>query len=98
MKVQSQLLTNFMVLLLAVVFCGGPEVLQAQQAAAQPSTQNGTTVDPSQGPLQPIPSQNLPDEPQPAQNTEIAPSPQQATPAPQPKAEQQMQEPLGTAT
>ncbi len=102
MKAQSQLLTKFMMLVLALVFCGGPEVLQAQEAAApspQATQQNGTTVDPSKGPLEPVPSQNLPNEPQPpAQDTEIPPSPQAATPAPQPKPEQQMQEPLGAAT
>ena len=103
MKAQSQLLTNFVILTVALVFCGAPEVVQAQQTTtpppgAQSSQQSGVTVDPSQGPLQPVPSQNLPNQPQPGENLEVAPSPEPATPAPQPKAEQQMQEPLGTAT
>jgi hypothetical protein len=98
MKAKNQVLTKFMTLMMALVFCGGPEVLQAQDpAAATQSQQSGTTVDPSKGPLEPVPSQNLPNEPQPGQN-ELQPTPQPATPAPQPKAEQQMQEPLGAAT
>jgi hypothetical protein len=103
MKVQRQLLTKIMTVVVTLVLCGGPEVMQAQQATPAPSDppssqQTGTTVDPSKGPLEPVPSQNLPNAPQPGQNTEVAPTPQQATPAPQPKAEQQMQEPLGAAT
>jgi hypothetical protein len=100
MKVQNQLITKFMMLVMALVFCGVPEIAQAQDQATSPQAaqQSGTTIDPSKGPLQPVPSQNLPNEPQPGQSNEIPPSPQPATPAPQPKAEQQMQEPLGAAT
>jgi hypothetical protein len=100
MKAQKQSLTKLMMLVLALVWCGGPEVLQAQEPAASPQSaqQSGTTVDPSKGPLEPVPSQTLPNEPQPGPPAEMPPTPQPATPAPQPKAEQQMQEPLGAAT
>jgi hypothetical protein len=97
MKAHQKILTKFMVLIVTVVMCGLPEVVQAQQLGQQ--QQSGTTVDPSKGPLQPIPAQNQPanenTQQQPAESsTDTLP----ATPAPQPKAEQQMQQPLGAAT
>ena len=71
---------------------------QSQPAAQQPQT--GTTVNPAQGPLQPVPTNQdrnqLPETPQaqqpgqtaPAQNTPLTPAPQT----------QNQTEPLGTAT
>lgn len=100
MKVQTfqARLTKFMVLVVALVFCGLPEVVQAQQAQDPQQQQTGTTVDPSKGPLQPVPAQNQPaTEPAP-QNPESSTGALPATPAPQPKAEPQMQQPLGAAT
>jgi hypothetical protein len=99
MKAQQKLLARVMVAVLGFVLCGLPEVAEAlpQQAnpPQNPQQQSGTSIDPSVGPLQPVPSQS---EPAPSQNTEIPPEPAPATPAPQPKAEQQMQQPLGAAT
>ena len=101
MKAQK-VLAKFMVLVVAAVLCGLPEYAQAQQqssASPQNSQQNGTTIDPSKGPLQPVPTQNEPaaqnpTTPNPESSTESLP----ATPAPQTKPEPQMQEPLGAAT
>lgn len=98
MKAHQKILTNFMVLVVASVMCGLPELAQAQQASQNDQQQNGTTFDPSKGPLQPIP-QNQPSTENPApqapeSSTEVLP----ATPAPQPGVEQQMQQPLGAAT
>jgi hypothetical protein len=99
MKAHRNLLARVMALVLGFVLCGLPEVAQAlpqQGNAPQNQQQSGTSIDPSVGPLQPVPSQS---EPTPSsQNTEVPPEPAPATPAPQPKAEQQMQQPLGAAT
>ncbi len=101
MKAHQRVLTIFLVPIVALVLCGLPECAQAQQAAApaQNPQQNGTTVDPSQGPLQPVPAQNQPDnqttqQAQPESSTEALP----ANPAPQQKPQPQVQQPLGTAT
>src|SRR5580698_3062978 len=102
MKAHQRLITKFMLLIVGSVLCGAPECAQAwqQQDGSAPQNQqqqNGTTFDPSRGPLQPVPSQNEPAQngtPAPESYTEVLP----ATPAPQPQAQQQMQEPLGTAT
>jgi len=101
MKAHQKLFTKLMVLIVASVMCGLPELASAQQAAPvdPQQQQSGTTIDPSKGPLQPVPEQNQPetqDQVQPGteSSTEALP----ATPAPQPKAEQQMQQPLGAAT
>jgi hypothetical protein len=88
---------------LAAALAMAPLAAEAQQstttpadAAAQPQ-QSGTTVNPAQGPLEPVPSQDqnqLPESPnaqQPAPNT-----PDQQTPAKPPQ--QNQTEPLGTAT
>lgn len=93
-------LARVMVLVCGLVFCGLPQWAEAQQAASPQSNQaqqNGVTVDPSQGPLQPVPAQSAPSA-QSNQNTEVPPEPLPATPSPQPKPEQQMQQPLGAAT
>lgn len=105
MKAHQKIITKFMVLVVGAVLCGAPELAQAmqQQDTANPQTsqqdqQNGTTIDPSKGPLQPVPAQNQPTENtapnMPESSTETMP----ATPAPQPKPQQQLQEPLGAAT
>lgn len=105
MRAHQKLLTKIMVLITGFVLCGVPEYAQAwqQQESGSPvnqqEQQNGTAIDPSKGPLQPVPSQNEPgtvnNQPTaPEGYTEALP----ATPAPQPRAEQQMQQPLGAAT
>jgi hypothetical protein len=98
MKVHRQLLTNGMAIVLAVVFCGVPEFVQAQQQMPPngQQTPSGVIVDPSKGPLQPVPQQDQGNASAP--NQEISPAPNAATPPPQPRPEQQMQEPLGAAT
>lgn len=101
MRAHQVLLARVMVVVVGCVLCGLPEVAQALPQQSNQAQQNGTTVDPSQGPLQPVPSQNepgAPNSPPSAQNTEVPPEPVPATPPPQPKPEQQMQQPLGAAT
>ncbi|MGB8885438.1 MAG: hypothetical protein WCC87_01880 [Candidatus Korobacteraceae bacterium] len=100
MKAQRNLLVRLMIVIVGCTLCGLPEVAEALPQPAGQQQQTGTTIDPSQGPLQPVPSQNEPgaaNSPS-TQNTEIPPEPVPATPAPQPKPEQQMQQPLGAAT
>jgi hypothetical protein len=92
----EKFVTKLMVPVVAAVMCGLPEVAQAQQAGQQ--QQSGTTVDPSKGPLQPIPAQNQPADNNAQPPAESSPDVTPATPAPQPRAEQQMQQPLGAAT
>ena len=95
MKAQK-LLTKIMILVVGSVLCGAPELVQAQQSNQQ---QNGmTTVDPSQGPLQPVPQNQPTTQNPPPQNPESSTDALPATPAPQPRPEQQMQQPLGAAT
>lgn len=96
MKAQQKILAKAMILLVAAVMCGLPEVAQAQQAGQQP--QNGTTFDPSQGPLQPVPAQSQPTTDNAApQAPESSTEPLPASPTPQPRSEQ-FQQPLGAAT
>lgn len=102
MKAGYEFLIKSMVPVLAFALCGMPELLQAQEAAPAPqqSQPTGTTVDPSKGPLQPIPTQTQPEEPRtvyPGQESDMTQTPQPATPPPQTLAEPQ-QEPLGAAT
>lgn len=101
MKVRYESLTKGMIPVLAFALCGAPELLSAQQQEpAQQQSQSGTTVDPSKGPLKPIPTETLPNAPsteRPLPDSDVTPNPQQATPPPQTKAEPQ-QEPLGAAT
>lgn len=105
MKAHQKIITKIMTLVIGAVMCGAPEFSQAlqQQETANPQStqqdqQSGTTIDPSKGPLQPVPTENQttpntsPNMPE--SYTETMP----ATPAPQPKPQQQMQEPLGAAT
>jgi hypothetical protein len=100
MKARYGLLIKCMVPVVCFALCGAPEVLQAQQASPtqQQLPQTGTMVDPSKGPLQPIPTQNEPT-PQtvyPGQDSNLTQNPNPATPPPETKAEP-FQEPLGTA-
>ena len=82
MKVFQKQLTKFMVLVVALVFCGLPEAVQAQQAQdPQQQQQTGTTVDPSKGPLQPVPAQNQPSTEPAPQNPESSTTALPATPA-----------------
>lgn len=100
MKVRYESLTKSMIPVLAFALCGAPELLSAQEPAQQQSQPSGTTVDPSKGPLTPIPTETLPNAPsteRPLPNSDVTPNPQNATPPPQTKAEPQ-QEPLGAAT
>jgi hypothetical protein len=102
MKARNEFLIKCMVPVLGFALCGAPELLQAQAApqAPQQSQPSGTTIDPSKGPLQPIPTQNQPEAPRtvyPGQDTDLTTTPQPATPPPQTLAEPQ-QEPLGAAT
>jgi hypothetical protein len=103
MRAHQKLLTKIMALVTGLVLCGVPECAQAWQQqggspmSGQQDQQNGTSIDPSKGPLQPVPSQTEPQNVQPV-NPEGYTEPLPATPAPQPRAEQQMQQPLGTAT
>jgi hypothetical protein len=98
MRAHQKMFTKLMLLIVSSALCGLPEVAQAQQSSQSQmqQQQNGTTINPSEGPLQPVP-QNEP-------STESAPNPESetqaipATPAPQPRPEQQMQQPLGAAT
>jgi hypothetical protein len=102
MKAHQKMFTSFMTLVLGFVLCGVPECAQAwqQQDSGTPQNgqQNGITIDPSKGPLQPVPTQNEPAPQNGAQMPESYTETLPATPAPQPKAEQQMQQPLGAAT
>jgi hypothetical protein len=102
MKARHEILIQCMVPVVVFALCGMPELLQAQEAAPAPqqSQQTGTTIDPSKGPLQPIPTQTQPEGPRtvyPGQDTDFTQNPQPATPPPQTLAEPQ-QEPLGAAT
>ena len=103
MKAHQKLLTKFMIMVVGLVLCGMPEYAQAwqQQSTSTPQNgqqeQNGTTVDPSKGPLQPVPTENQPTENTSPANPESSTEPVPATPAPQMAPEQQ-QQPLGAAT
>lgn len=104
MKAHQKLLTKFMLLIVGSALCGLPEYVQAQQSQTgqqnqQTQQQNGTTINPAQGPLQPVPTQNEPNAPNPqTQNPESTTQATPATPQPQPKPEPQIQQPLGAAT
>ena len=101
MKLHQKILAKCLLLIVGAVMCGVPECVQAQQAAQNnsPQQQNGVMPNPAQGPLQPVPSQNQPSTENPAsQNPEGLTEAVPATPAPQLRAEQQMQQPLGAAT
>ena len=106
MKAHQKLLANILALVVGLVLCGLPECAQAlpQQEGAAPqngqqSQQSGTTVDPSKGPLTPVPTQNAPEDQNPAPQTpDNSAQSLPSAPTPQQKQEPQVQEPLGTAT
>jgi len=102
MEAHQKTLARIMVLVVGIVLCGLPEYVQAQQqegTTPQQNQQSGTTVNPSQPPLQPVPTQNQPNAQNPAPpNPESSTQSLPAAPAPQTKAEPQIQQPLGTAT
>ncbi len=94
MKARNEFLIKSMVPVLAFALCGMPELVQAQEAAHRLRSHRteGTTVDPSKGPLAPIPTQNAPEQPRtvyPGQDNDLTPTPQPATPPPQTLAEPQ---------
>ncbi len=107
MKAYQSLLARIMMLVVGFVLCGFPEYAAAQQDNAttpqsgqsQEKQQHGTTVDPSQGPLQPVPTQGEQDAQTPSpsyqeSSTQALP----AAPSPQSPPEQTVQEPVGAAT
>jgi hypothetical protein len=102
MKAHQKLLARIMALVLGIVLCGLPEyghALPQQNVEPQNDQQNqqsGTTVNPAQGPLTPVPTQNEPSTLQPGPENSTQPVP--ATPPPEPRPELQMQRPLGAAT
>ena len=83
---------------LGALWRSGSSASAGTGAAPQSTQSTGTTIDPSKGPLQPVPSQNFAKRTAARPTREIPPSPQPATPAPATEVEQQMQEPLGAAT
>jgi hypothetical protein len=101
MKARYGFVIKCMVPIVGFALCSAPEVV-AQEAAPAPQQpqQTGTTIDPSKGPLQPIPTQEQQEAPRtvyPGQESDLTQTPQPATPPPETKAEP-LQEPLGTAT
>ncbi|HWR36462.1 MAG TPA: hypothetical protein VN622_11390 [Clostridia bacterium] len=108
MKFPKMFLTRWMIAVVAFAMCGAPEAAQAlAQDAQQPQTvpaqqvpqqqpNRGTTIDPSQGPLTPVPAQTPPDAP--SSTVQQQPTPT-TTPVQQPTTQQQQQrrEPLGAA-
>ena len=96
MKAHHKFIAQFMMLVVAAVMCGLPELAQAQQAGQQ--SQSSTTFDPSKGPLQPVPAQSQPatDNASP-QTPDSSTGALPATPAPQ-QNQEQFQQPLGAAT
>jgi hypothetical protein len=98
MKAHQRIITKIMALVVGAVMCGAPEFSQALQQQETVNPQSGTTMDPSKGPLQPVPTENQPTQNTPPNMPESYTEVMPATPAPQPRPEQQMQEPLGAAT
>jgi hypothetical protein len=101
-KAHNEFLIKCMVTVLGFALCGAPELLQAQEVSQTPQQQQptGTTIDPSKGPLQPVPTQSEPEAPRtvyPDRDTDLTQTPRNATPPPQTLAEPQ-QQPLGAAT
>jgi len=100
MKLQFAV-TKALVLAVGFALCGAPELLHAgQQSAPPPQSEpapaiNGPTVNPSQGPLMPVPAPET--QPSPSQQKQPEPSTQLSErPAQQPSTV--ITEPLGTAT
>jgi hypothetical protein len=104
MKLQFAV-TKALVLAVGFALCGAPELLHAgQQSAPPPQSEpapaiNGTTVNPSQGPLMPVPAPET--QPAPSQQNQPAPAPAPSTQLSQRPSQQPstvITEPLGTAT
>jgi len=100
MKLQIAV-TKVLVLGVGFALCGAPELLHAWPQSAPPPQSapapaiNGTTVNPSQGPLMPVPAPET--QPSPSQQKQPEPSTQLSErPAQQPSTV--ITEPLGTAT
>ncbi len=105
MKAHQKAVAGIMALVTGLVLCGLPQYAEASSQQAPPpqnsqqSQQPGTTINPSQGPLVPVPVPNengtqnpLPPDENPGQQPP-------AMPMPQTKSEQpQIPEPLGAAT
>ncbi len=101
MKTHQRLLASILTLVLGFVLCGFPELCRAQQASATPQNgqQSGTTIDPSKGPLQPVPTQDERETQAPVQATpESSNQALPSAPSSQYQAQQPIQEPVGTAT
>ena len=102
MKIQFAI-TTFLIVAVGFALCGAPQLLQAQQAeqGSQPQNQpttviNGTTVNPAQGPLTPLPSAPEPQQTPAPSGSTTAPSTQLSQrPSQQPATV--TTEPLGTA-
>jgi len=92
-----------LIVVVAMTLCGAPELAQAQsgtqpQQQTQPPTQpNGGMVDPSRGPLAPVPAPPLPDAPSSTPTDANAPLPpqEQQPQQPQNKTEQPIVGSLG---
>ncbi len=104
MKLQI-VVTKALALAVGFALCGAPELLHAwQQPAQQPQSEpapviNGTTVNPSQGPLAPVPAPET--QPAPAQQNQPSSTPAPSTQLSQRPSQQPSTittEPLGTAT
>ena len=104
MKMQITV-TRVLVLAVGFALCGVPELLHAwQQPGQQPGQQpqsepapviNGTTVNPSQGPLAPVPA---PETQAPSRENQLPPEPStQLTERPSQPPSTRTTEPLGTA-
>jgi len=94
-------ISKVLILTVALTFGGASELAQAQQAGAPESEPapviNGTTVNPSEGPLTPLPAAPEPQQPASAPSPAASPA-TQATPSTQmERGESVSQEPLGTA-
>jgi hypothetical protein len=95
-------ITKALIVIVALALGGAPELAQAQQPGQGPESEpapviNGTTVNPSQGPLTPPPAAP---EPQPAPAVQPLATPAAhpaATPSTQMEGDQLAHEPLGTA-
>jgi len=106
MKGHQRLLSAIMTPVLGCVLCGFPECCRAQQdAAPQPTNQypqkqgqDGTMIDPSKGPLEPVTvsdgASQTPAQSVPQSSTQALPT----APSPQPPPEEPVQEPVGSAT
>jgi len=101
MKMQITV-TRVLVLAVGFALCGVPELLHAwQQPGQQPQSEpapviNGTTVNPSQGPLAPVPAPET--QPTPSRENQLPPAPStQLTERPSQQPSTMTTEPLGTA-